>query len=124
MSVFRRSWFGIAAAFAGLVVSVPSPAAQTRRPMTLLDIVDLQRLQAPRLSPDGRTLAYMLYKIDWKLGRPIFHLWRQPIGGTAVQLTFTETGDAPPVRRMCPRVTPPAELPTPSDRPPRTAVPG
>jgi dipeptidyl aminopeptidase/acylaminoacyl peptidase len=64
--------------------------------MTLLDIAELQRLATPRLSPDGRTLAYSITKVDWKLGRPVAHLWRQAIGGEPVQLTFTAGGDAPP----------------------------
>ena len=38
----------------------------------------------------------MLSRADWKAGRPIWHLWRQDIGGGApVQLTFTEGGDIP-----------------------------
>jgi dipeptidyl aminopeptidase/acylaminoacyl peptidase len=65
--------------------------AQTRRPMTLIDVAELPRIIGPQLSPDGRTLAYMLTSTDWKAGRLVFHLWRQDVGGGApVQLTFTE----------------------------------
>src|SRR5437867_2518807 len=74
--------------------------AQTRRPMTLVDIAELQRLAAPRLSPDGRTLAYMLTKVDWKAGRAIAHLWRQDVNGAPVQLTFSEGGDIPAPRSI------------------------
>ena len=52
-----------------------------KRPMTLLDLAELSRLLDPQLSPDGRTLTYMRSHADWKLGRPVWHLWRQPIGG-------------------------------------------
>jgi dipeptidyl aminopeptidase/acylaminoacyl peptidase len=73
--------------------------AQTRRPMTLLDIAGLPRILGPQLSPDGRALAYMLTSTDWKAGRLIVHLWRQDVGGGApVQLTFSEGGDTPVVR--------------------------
>jgi len=75
-------------------------AAEGRRPMSLVDIAELQRVTAPRLSPDGRTLAYMLTKVDWKLGRPIAHLWRQDLHGAAVQLTFSEGGDIPAPRTV------------------------
>jgi Tol biopolymer transport system component len=68
--------------------------------MTLVDLAELQRLLAPRLSPDGRTLVYMLSKVDWKAGRPIWHLWRQDINGTPVQLTFSEGGDIPAPRSV------------------------
>ena len=68
--------------------------------MTLVDIAELQRLLAPRLSPDGSTLAYMLTKADWKAGRAIAHLWRQDVSGTPVQLTFSEAGDIPAPRSV------------------------
>ena len=46
---------------------------------------------APQLSPDGRTLVYGLSVTDWKLGRLVYHLWRQDVaGGAPVQLTFSE----------------------------------
>ena len=53
-----RRWLRATAA-AAVLLSVPGlPAgAQTRRPMTLVDLAELQRLLAPRLSPDGRTFA-------------------------------------------------------------------
>ena len=67
--------------------------------MTLVDQMQLQRIIGPQLSPDGRTLAYMLSVTDWKLGRLVYHLWLQDVGGGApVQLTFTETGDTPVIR--------------------------
>jgi dipeptidyl aminopeptidase/acylaminoacyl peptidase len=68
--------------------------------MTLVDIAELQRLATPRLSPDGRTLAFMLTKVDWKAGRPIAHLWRQDVNGSPVQLTFSEGGDIPAPRSV------------------------
>ena len=100
MTALRRWLWASAAAL--VLLSVPgSPAgAQTRRPMTLVDLAELQRLLAPRLSPDGRTLVYMLSKVDWKAGRPIWHLWRQDINGTPVQLTFSEGGDIPAPRSV------------------------
>src|SRR5258706_12096038 len=92
--------FAIAGIIAALTVLAPSTHAQSRRPMSLVDIAALQRLASPRLSPDGRTLAYMLSKVDWKLGRPVAHLWRQPLTGTPVQLTFSEGGDTPAPRSV------------------------
>ena len=98
MTPFRRRTLRVIAALVGSVALVLPGAAQVRRPMTLVDIAALQRLASPRLSPDGRTLAYLTTKVDWKLGRAVAHLWRQPIGGEPVQLTFTESGEGPGVR--------------------------
>ncbi|PYR18079.1 MAG: hypothetical protein DMF98_26210, partial [Acidobacteria bacterium] len=85
-------------------VFVLDSAGQThaRRPMTLVDLAELPRLLDPQLSPDGRTLTYMRSHADWKAGRPVWNLWRQPIGGAPEQLTFGETGEAPGTTRWSP----------------------
>ncbi len=70
--------------------------------MTLVDLAELPRLLDPQLSPDGRTLVYMRSHADWKLGRPVWNLWRQNIGETPHQLTFTENGEVPGMTRWSP----------------------
>jgi dipeptidyl aminopeptidase/acylaminoacyl peptidase len=73
--------------------------------MTLIDLAELQRIAgaSPQISPDGKTLAYLLTRTDWKAGRLIFQLWRQEIGGGApVQLTFSEGGVQPGALRWSP----------------------
>jgi len=82
----------------------PQPQA-TKRPMTLMDLAELRRIGVgtTQLSPDGRTLVYMLSTTDWKTGRSIYHLWKHNVGGGApTQLTFTETGDIPAGVRWSP----------------------
>jgi dipeptidyl aminopeptidase/acylaminoacyl peptidase len=70
--------------------------AASARPMSLMDLANLQRILGPQLSPDGRTLVYALSVTDWKLGRLVYHLWKQDTaGGAPVQLTFSEGGDIP-----------------------------
>jgi dipeptidyl aminopeptidase/acylaminoacyl peptidase len=100
MTVLRRWKLAAAAALTAVAALGPTTRAQTRRAMTLVDIAELQRLGAPRLSPNGRTLAYMLSKVDWKAGRAISHLWRQDLNGAPVQLTFSEGGDTPVPRSV------------------------
>jgi dipeptidyl aminopeptidase/acylaminoacyl peptidase len=70
--------------------------------MTLIDLAELPRLVDPQLSPDGRTLVYMRSHPDWKLGRPVWNLWRQIIGQTPHQLTFAENGEVPGMTRWSP----------------------
>ena len=70
--------------------------------MSLVDIAKLPRVLDPQLSPDGKTIVYMLSEPDWAAGRAIFHLWRQDTqGGAPVQLT-TGAGEPPGATRWSP----------------------
>ena len=70
---------------------------QSPRPMTMVDVIEVPRINDAQLSPDGRTVVYMLNAADWKADRKISHLWRQDVGGRApVQLTFGDSADAYP----------------------------
>ncbi len=61
--------------------------------MTLVDLVGIDRLVDPQLSPDGTMVAYQLNMTDWKANRRVPHIWLQRVGdGAPVQLT---TGAAP-----------------------------
>src|SRR5262245_57129238 len=74
-----------------------TPVAQPpagRRPMSIIDLAQLPRVLDPQLSPDGRSLLYMLTRADWKANRPVPHIWKQAIGGGApLQLTNGDFGE-------------------------------
>ena len=62
--------------------------------MSIVDLAQLPRVLDPQLSPDGRSLVYMVARADWKANRPVPHLWKQPTGGGApVQLTSGDFGE-------------------------------
>src|SRR5579864_9454692 len=64
--------------------------------MTLVQLAELPRLVEPQLSPDGRSVAYMLATADWTLNRLSYHLWRQDTsGGAPVPLTSGAPGEIP-----------------------------
>ncbi len=86
-----RATFGLLLLINGL--PLPAAHAQTRRPMTLVDLVGLSRLVDPELSPDGTRLVFQVNTTDWKADRRVPHLWLQPIGGQASQLTFGSSGE-------------------------------
>ena len=44
------------------------PAAQGPRPLTLISLAEIPRVQDVQLSPDGRSVSYMLARADWKTG--------------------------------------------------------
>jgi len=92
----------IATLVAGVAVLTPL-GAQSPKAISIVELAELPRILSPALSPDGRTLVYMLSGADWKSGRLIWHLWKQDVGGGApVQLTFTEAGDIPVGLRWSP----------------------
>src|SRR5216683_6068714 len=74
----RRSLIPIALLLSWFVASSAPAGAQTRHPMTLVELAELQRMFSPQLSPDGATLAYFLSNPNWKTNRLVFHMWRQP----------------------------------------------
>jgi dipeptidyl aminopeptidase/acylaminoacyl peptidase len=103
MSSLRR--FPLMTVLLGCAVLGAPMRAQTRRPMTLVDLAELPRIAgaAPQLSPDGKALAYLLSRADWKTSRPVFQLWRQEVGGGApAQLTFSEGGVQPGALKWSP----------------------
>src|SRR6185295_799485 len=75
---------GLSAA-AGLKACTTS--AQTPPGMSLVQLAELPRILDPQLSPDGRSVAYMLSAPDWTANRPTYHLWRQDVGSAPVALT-------------------------------------
>src|SRR5262245_47080396 len=84
-------------------IASPVIRAQSPRPMSLMDLASLQRPLDPELSPDGRFVLYSMSRPDWKLGRPVWQLWRQEVGaGAPVQLTFTDNGINPAATRWSP----------------------
>jgi len=79
-----------AAAAAAALASAGGATAQAQspKPMTLVDITTIPRIQDAQLSPDGRFVSYMLVRPDWKADAYVPHIWRQAVsGGEPVQLT-------------------------------------
>ncbi len=74
-----------------------SVAAQSPRAMTLIDLLNVPQLSDPQLSPDGRSVAYVLAEADWKANRRISHIWRASADGTGtVQMTNGKDGERLP----------------------------
>ena len=71
--------------------------AQTKRTMTLVDLLNVPNLTDPQLSPDGRQVLYVLGRADWKANKRISHIWRVNADGSAgVQLTSGSEGESSP----------------------------
>jgi dipeptidyl aminopeptidase/acylaminoacyl peptidase len=71
-----------------LIAVLPAAQAQTKRGLTLVDLLNVPRLSDVQLSPDHRQVLYTLAQSDWKANTRISHVWRVQADGTnAVQLT-------------------------------------
>lgn len=72
------------------VVICVQTAQPTKRAMTFMDIVTLRSVGAHALSPDGRSMVYVLSVPDWKAGKNFTDLYLvSTSGGASRQMTFT-----------------------------------
>lgn len=72
------------AALAVLAATLVATAAiAAPGPMTAIDLLELQRVSGPRVSPDGRLVLYTLGRADWKADEVIEDIWRVGIDGAA-----------------------------------------
>jgi dipeptidyl aminopeptidase/acylaminoacyl peptidase len=58
------------------------------------EVLDLPRVSEPRISPDGRTIAYTLTTTDWEDNRYDTEIWLARSGEEPFQLTRTGDGDS------------------------------
>lgn len=71
--------------------------AQTQRPMQLEDLFTIQRVGDPQISPDGKTVAYVVTVVDKEANRTNSDIWLVPVtGGAATQLTNSPKHDRHP----------------------------
>jgi dipeptidyl aminopeptidase/acylaminoacyl peptidase len=78
--------------------STVSLGSQARRPMTLVDLLNIPRVGDPQLSPDGRAITFILSTVDWIANRRVAHLWRINTDGTGLQRLSSEPGPPPGAR--------------------------
>ena len=81
-----------------LFFAVPLIAtSQTRRPMQIEDLFRIQRVGDPQLSPDGKTLAYVVTVVNKNENTTNSDIWLLPMNGhTAKQLTNSPKQDRHP----------------------------
>ena len=71
--------------------------AQTKRPLQLEDMFRIQRVSDPQLSPDGKTVAYIIGVVDKAANRTNTDIWLMPLaGGKTTQLTNAPKADRHP----------------------------
>jgi dipeptidyl aminopeptidase/acylaminoacyl peptidase len=84
------------ACFLALVVSAAATAAG-RRPMKVEDLFRFQRISDPQISPDGKTVAYVVTAADLEKNKTASAIWLVgAAGGAPRQLTNTPHKDKHP----------------------------
>ena len=71
---------------------------QAKRPMTLVDLLNIPRVGDPQISPDGRAIAFWLSTADWPGNRRVTHLWRVNADGSGLRRLSNEPGPPPNAR--------------------------
>jgi dipeptidyl aminopeptidase/acylaminoacyl peptidase len=104
-----RAWRGALLRWllgASAALAVASMAASAVRPFTATDLVLLERVADPRLSPDGRWVAYQLFETDLAANRSVSSLWLAPVpdaSGPGSEPHVTRRLTAPGVSSYAPR---------------------
>ena len=82
----------------GVLVMLPmSATGQSKRPMTMVDLLNVPVLSDPQLSPDGNQVLYVLAEADWETNKQISHIWRVNVSGSfATMMTNGEDGETSP----------------------------
>ncbi|TAJ23449.1 MAG: S9 family peptidase [Planctomycetota bacterium] len=74
-----------------------APVAADTHPFSIEDMLAMQRISSPALSPDQRWIAYEVRTTDVDANRGRFDLWMSAIDGSVTkQLTFHEANDTSP----------------------------
>ena len=95
MRLARRHPFTSALAAALLTGVTAAPAAE--QPAVLESFraqIALKSASGPRISPDGRLIAYSVTTTEWEANRFDREIWLVAAGGEPIQLTRTQSGSS------------------------------
>lgn len=81
-----------------LILLVATATAQTRRAPTIDDLIDLPRLEAPEISPDGTRVLYVRREIkEWKDNKRVSSIWMARTDGSAAFQFLAHERDRSPL---------------------------
>ena len=81
------------ASILGLVVGAATLSAQVPGP-SFRDVINLQSVGSPAISPDGKAVAYTIRTTDWKDNRFDTEIWLWRQGAGSIQLTRSPKGSS------------------------------
>ena len=96
MAAFHHRQFVLAlAAFCFVGHSAAQPAA--KRPLKIEDLQRMQDVRDPEVSPDGKTIAYVVSRVNVKDDKSESHIWMvEADGSNERQVTFSQDSESAP----------------------------
>jgi dipeptidyl aminopeptidase/acylaminoacyl peptidase len=92
----KRNSLRLILAFILAAAALPA-LAQAKHALTFDDLMKIQRIADPEVSPDGKWIAYVVSTPDLDGNKMVSHLWRVPLaGGEPRQLTRGSASDSRP----------------------------
>ena len=86
---------GLLLSILGMALSADAQAP-AKHPLAFDDLIKLQRISAPEVSPDGKWVAYGISTPDMEANRGVSNIWLvSTSGGDAIQLTQSGKDSAP-----------------------------
>lgn len=84
----------IAVVVSGLAVTSSAPLqSQSKRPMALVDLLNIPRVADPQMTLDGQRVAFTLFTADWPNNRRVPQIWQIKSDGTGLRrVTAIESG--------------------------------
>ena len=80
-----------------LISMVSMASSETKRAMTIVDLINVPSLGDPQLSPNGIQLLYTLSESDWEKNKRVSHIWRINTDSTSpIKMTNGENGESSP----------------------------
>jgi len=93
-----RSWLASALCAAAVCIATAAGAASATHPFSVRDLVMMDRVSAPVVSPDGKTVVFVLRSTDLEANKGRTHLWAVATDGSGLrQLTTAAASDSSPV---------------------------
>jgi dipeptidyl aminopeptidase/acylaminoacyl peptidase len=80
-----------------LIALAASGLPATKRPIVFEDLMKIQRISDPQVSPDGKWIAFVVTQVDLDANMKAGHIWQVPTdGGEPRQITRSDGSDSRP----------------------------
>jgi dipeptidyl aminopeptidase/acylaminoacyl peptidase len=74
----------------GAVILIAGQVPAQKRPMTMMDVIQMKQITSRDLSKDGRMVVFALSSVDWKTGKAYSDIYVAPTSGDGMRrMTFT-----------------------------------